>query len=420
MAIVVDAGTFASGTTTGDRAAQTPSLGGATPQLILFAGAGVDAAGGDAYLSFGAATGTTERAAVTFDAEGGATTTNVAHDLVTDACWIELANAGTLEGAVDLAAVAANSFTPTIDTAFAESRTVGWLAFAGFDGVSVGTLLLDADGPTGTDSVTGLSFQPDGVILFGYQTTVGTIEAGGEWSFGWSDGTNHRWWGMNSEDNVADTNTSTVLSNTRVWGSTNVSTGGTPNHGTVAMTADGFTVTRTGGTVDRNIGYVAWKGGRIKMIDTAFNGTAVTGAGFTPIAGLFMHSAPLTAYNSGAPGVVHAQGGIGWAVTQGKRFSTWIADEDALGTSDPHAVQSTAALAIQYDKETGATQDGGQDFVSWDSDGYTMIADDAAAGNYMIASLVFGQAASGSGEAQTSTSLRQALLRRRRANGRRR
>ena len=419
MAIVVDAGTFATGTGTGNLAAQTPSLGGATPQLILFAGAGKDTTGDDTYLSFGAATSTTERAAVTLDTEGGATTTNVAHDLVTDACWIELANASALEGAVDLAAVAANSFTPTIDTAFAESRTVGWLAFAGFDGVSVGTLLLDSNGPTGTDSVTGLAFQPDGVILFGYQTTVGTIEAGGEWSFGWSDGTNHRCLTLNSTDNAVDTAASTNFRNNAVWGRVNPAGEGFPDAATVAMTSDGFTVTRTAGTLDRYIGYVAWKGGRIKILDTAFNATAVTGAGFTPIAGLFLHGGPLTAYHT-TTGAAHAQGGLGWAVTQGKRLATWIADEDALGASDPHAVQSTAALAIEYDKETGATQDGGQDFVSWDSDGYTMIADDAAAGNYMIASLVFGQAAGGSGAAETSTSLRQALLRRRRANGRRR
>jgi len=398
--MIVDAGTFATGTGTGDLAAQTPSLGGATPQLILFMnGQPPTAVGADCSWCFGAATGTTERATCAAFTDDGQTTTDTGHLLATDSCLSRLLNVTTVDGSVDLAAVGADSFTPTIDNAFGESATVAWAAFAGLDGAKVGTVTASTDA-VATQAVTGVGFQPDLVVFFGVAATVGTIGAHNRYIIGWADGTTQRCLAMTSQDNVADVNSWGMIANDVAWAVLNPATGAVADAITLAsFDSDGFTFNRTVGTANWNFGYIAIKGVQKKTLDTAMrtdtNNQAVTGAGFQGEFLLTLYRPPVTAYETA--GSDHLEGGVGFAVSSTKRFATWCADEDALAASDTYSSQSVTKVAIDVDKETGASDEGDMDFVSFDADGFTLDQDTAAAQATLIAALVIGDVATGQG-----------------------
>jgi len=396
--MIVDAGTFATGTGTGDLAAQTPSLGGATPQLILLLNAQYQTAT-DMSWSFGAATSASERASCTAWADDAATTTDTAHLMVTDGCLVRLTDAATVDGAVDIAATGADSFTPTIDNAFAASATVGWAAFAGLDGAKVGTITASTDA-VATQAFTGVGFQPDLVIFFGVAATVGTIGANSRIVVGWADGTTQRCLAMVSRDGQTDVSSWGMIANDVAWAQLNVSSGAVSDAITLSsFDSDGFTINRTVGTANWNIGYIAIKGVQKKTLDTAMrtdtNNQSVTGAGFQGEFLLTLYRPPVTAYETA--GSAHLEGGVGFAVSSTKRFATWCADEDALAAHDTYNAQSGTRVAIDFDKETGAVDEGDVDFVSFDSDGFTLDQDTAAAQATLIAALVIGDVATGQG-----------------------
>lgn len=392
--MIVAAGTFATGTGTGDLAAQTPDLGGATPQLILFLNSQYISAT-DLAWGFGAATSSSERAACAVWADDAATTTDTAHVLQADACFARLLDGSTIDGLVDIAATGANSFTPTIDNAFGASATVGWVAFAGLDGAKVGTITASTDA-VATQAFTGVGFQPDLVLFFGVAATVGTIAPNSRMIIGWADGTTQRCLSMVSQDGVADVNSWGMIANDVAWAALNPATGAVSDAITLAsFDSDGFTVNRTVGTTNWSLGYIALKGLQKKTLDTAMrtdtNNQAVTGAGFQGEFLLTLCRPPVTAYETA--GSAHMEGGVGFAVSSSARFATWCADEDALAAHDTYTAQSGTRVAIDFDKETGAVDEGDMDFVSFDSDGFTLDQDTAAAQATLIAALVVGDAA---------------------------
>jgi len=398
--MIVDSGAFSTGTGTGDLAAQTPSLGGATPQLILFFNAQPHtAAAEDLCWQFGAATGTAERATCAVITDDAQTTTDTGHVLRADACLARLLNTSGVDGLLDLAAVGADSFTPTVDDAFNEAATVAWVAFAGLDGAKVGTVTASTDA-VNTQAVTGVGFQPDLVIFFGVAATVGTIGAHNRYIIGWADGTTQRCLAMTSQDAVADVNSWGMIANDVAWAVLNPATGAVADAVTLAsFDSDGFTFNRTVGTANWNFGYIAIKGVQKKTLDTAMrtdtNNQSVTGAGFQGEFLLTLCRPPVTAYETA--GSAHLEGGIGFAVSSTKRYANWAADEDALATSDTYVEQSATRCVIDFDKETGASDEGDMDFVSFDSDGFTLDQDTAAAQATLIAALVIGDAAAASG-----------------------
>lgn len=180
---------------------------------------------------------------------------------------------------------------------------------------------------------------------------------------------------------------------------------------------DGFTINKVVGGNTPILGYVALKGCQAKIVDSAMvagtTNQVVTGAGFQPRVVLQMIRPEVTASEEGTSSD-HAEWGAGWGVSSSQRFSMWAADEDNLATTDVYAAQSATRFAINFDKETGAVDEGDMDLVSLDADGCTLDQDTAAAAAIYLPLLFLGDAAANASVAGTSTALRSSLSRRRR------
>ena len=406
--MIVASGTFATGTGTGDLAAQTPDLGGATPQAILFCHAGNNNATNRVWC-IGAATATTERATGTSVIVDGAATTDTGHVLRDDAVLAMLNTTAAIDGLVDLAAVGADSFTPTIDDAFAASATIAYAAFAGLTDAEAATFALSASG----DQTVGSS-DWDAVIFFGTGAAVGAIAAQARIVVGFATATKNRCWVATAQDNVADTNNFSLISDDYCWAQLNAGTGAVVDGIRVNSLTGGIGLTRVAGTNTTNVGYLALKGVSADIIDSAMrtdtNNQTVTGASFTPEFLLSLLSPAATASDE-ATARTGMEGGIGWA-NGSAHYANWIGEADALAASDPFAAQSTTRMAIDRLISDGTSDEGDMSLVSFDSGGVTLDQDTAAAQATYMPLLLLGDEATAS-VAQTSTSLRRVTRRRR-------
>lgn len=404
--MIVDSGSFNTGTGTGDLAEQTPALGGATPQLILFM-----AASGDRNWGFGAASGTAARACYSTFIDDAATTTDTGHIMHSVACYSRMASTSAVDGLVDLASVGANSFVPTIDDAFAVSMTVYWVAFAGLTAAEVGTFQLT----TGADQTVGTS-DWDAVIFFGRGTSIGTAAAQ---TFvpmiGFATATKSRALCCSSQDNVADTNTFGIISDNYSWVSTNATNGNIAEGILVNSLTGGIGLTRVAGTTQYNIAYAAIKGVTADIVDSAHrtdtNNQTSPSVTFTPKFLFNISRPPVTASEEGTAST-HMEGGLGWAISTSKRYANWYAEADALAAHDPKAAESTTRCSIDFLRTDGTTDEGDMDFVSFNAGTVTLDQDTAAAQATYLPMLLLGDAGDVATN-QTSTTLRRTTRRRR-------
>lgn len=388
--MIADSGSFAGGTALGDLAAVAPSLGGEIPQLMIFANF-VPNSAGDLAISMGMASSPTERACFSAFVDDNAATSDSAHQLRTDAVLARLNTTTAEDGRLDLAAVGANSFTPTVDDAFASSPTIIWSALAGMTGAKVTTIQLAAGGNQTFDLGLGGAI-PDVLLFLGATPTPGSIQTHARFVLGWYDGTTQRCFGGLSRDARAAVDSFGLLSQTHPWVAFNAATGALSDSFVVTdLVANGFTINRDLGTNTPTIIVAALWGVSAKTLDTVFrtdtSDQPVTGAGFL---GEFLLtlSRPVTAFETASS--THLSGCIGLATGATKRFAGWFADEDAQDPSDPHAVQVNNRVAALYDLATGAVVQADMDFKSFDADGWTGDEITAAASNWIITSLLLG------------------------------
>lgn len=372
---------------------------GATPQLAILRHGGLS--GTDARMGFGAFTSSTERAGFTVFLNDAVTTSDTGSLLIADGCLPLLSASGTLDGQLDAVGFDATNVSVIPDNAFAGSNNVSCFLMAGLDAVKVGTFTLGAG--TGSQSFTPLSFQPDWMWFFGVSgVAAGTIAAHGRWAEGWSTVTANRCIAFNSRDARPDSQTDGLISDDYAWAALATTTGAVSDGFIVtSFNADGWTLNKLVGGNTPIIGYIAGKGCSAAIIDTAFrtdtNNITVTGASFTPKAVCQMVRPLATASEEGTS-TTGLTAGFGWATGATTRYSAWIGENDAEPTTDVYASQSTTLFASTFDMPTGATTQGSQELVSFDSGGVTL--DQVAAG--VVASyeplLLLGDAAAATGQ----------------------
>jgi hypothetical protein len=386
---------------TGTGTANIPVTGaGFLSKVVILMGVKTNASA-DAVVSLGAFTGPTERVAVGAKIDDGAATTASASGIMTDGCFIHPTTVPGVDGELDAVSLDADGFTVVPDNAFPNSARVHALCLGGDDltNVKVGTITLGAG--TGNQSFTGVGFQPDCLIFFYAKATNGTantLSAHAGIGLGFAKSSSERYAiGAGSQNNVADTNSRTLLMSNRciAMPSTTADTIAL-DADFVSMDADGFTINKVTGAGTPVIGYVALKGGQYKIGATAMrtdtNPQIVSDVAFLPSALMAMFAPEKTAVDTVAP-TAHWEWGVGFATAAAARGAIWTADEDALAVSDTYSQDSTSRVVLNFDKETGAVDGGDMDFTSFNSDGFTLDQDTAAAAAILVPYLVMGDAA---------------------------
>ena len=176
MAVSTKVGTFT--ISASDTAGTTQQITvGFQPKLILLWSMGqasaVDAVTNQtAQYGFGAAASTTVRQCVGGTSTHAAAAIDGGRIARTDACFATVTAAGAVDGLLDISAIDSTSFTVIVDDQFANTVRISYMAVGGSDITDVAMGAFAANTTAGTQDITGLSFQPDVLLTFGSASTT--------------------------------------------------------------------------------------------------------------------------------------------------------------------------------------------------------------------------------------------------------
>jgi hypothetical protein len=395
MALDSFVGNFALNTSEGNQAVTGV---GFRPKIVLFMPTPMTADGiqVDLRMAFGAGISSTERMVFEASSEDGQGTTDTASESSAALCLM-LNNVGTTTADVeaDLVTLDADGFTINITTAPGTAYRVGYMALGGADLTNVAIGDFAASNGSGNQSVTGVGFQPDGIIfVLNRRGSMGAAGGDAHLSLGFATSSSERGCiGMFSNSGAATSQTTRHQRTDACIISLGGSTGNENGLADfVSFDADGFTVNWSNAH-DPQVGYIAFKGGQYFVGNlTTQTGTgtfAETGVGFQGNAGIF--ASFCNAADAASAGVDHLERSVGFATLSTERFSIGGTDEDGQATSDVDGYNNDGLIYENYD--FAQTLEGSIDFSSWDADGFTLDQIDADPSANQMIYMIFGDAA---------------------------
>ena len=261
--------------------------------------------------------------------------------------------------------------------------------------LSVETGLFVADTADAVTTVSS-SFQGKAIILFGNPLTASSSGDAGNaaFSYGFSDGTNHRCIAWAGDTGVGATN---VGRSWRTDSALDILTDGTPTSARritgISFGATSFDITWDGTPAAAyRVGYMLLGGSDITNVivgthtlDTATGPDSISGLAFQPNFGIFIHSMMTAAGTS-----VRAGGGIGFATSATKEFAmAWNVDDAQTMAATFDSVGYVNAAATMAAILDGAeTVDLLADFTSWDSGGVTFNISNAPTAAWQVGYLL--------------------------------
>lgn len=392
MALDSFVGNFALNTSTGNQAVTGV---GFLPKIVLFLQTTRTADGvqADMQMGVGAGISSTERMTWEYNSEDAQGTTDTSSKSSGTLCLM-LNNPGsqTADIEADLVSLDADGFTVNITTAPTSAYRIGYFALGGTDLTNVDIGNFAASNSTGNQSVTGVGFQPDGIIFLNNQRT--SFSGGGDvrQCMGFATSSSERGCiGAFSENGIVTSNTTRHQRTNAciiVLGTTGAEIGLADF---VSFDADGFTVNWSNAN-DALIGYIAFKGGQYFVgsltTQTSTGNFAETGVGFQGEAGIFASFC-----NVADAGLVsHLDMSIGIVTGSANRFVIGGWDLGGQATSSVDGSQNDGLVYEHYDYSQ--IVEAAADFVSWGSDGFTlnMTNSEPATGKEVIY-MIFGDAA---------------------------
>lgn len=253
----VKAGTFA--LTTG--ASQTVTGVGFEPDFLMMAAVGQDGAlpqdGNHFIVGFGATDGTNERTVC--GTSQNAQATSVTHSYQrNDACLALLTRTGVIDGYSSLNTFNGDGFVLDHDNTYADTHAVIYLAIKGGNW-AVGNTDEETTAPTDF-SVTGLSFQPSGLITFATgESTVNSVTNDLKLAFGAAtSSTDQSSICCAADDNVGTTDSNSQLDRDEIHLRLNPTGGAVDGSAEFKQfNSDGFTLTQTDAGSSQLIHYIA-------------------------------------------------------------------------------------------------------------------------------------------------------------------
>jgi len=377
MAISVKTNNLTGPASTGNSSSTDP---GFQPKGLLIWN-GVQTATGassDAQFSIGVASSTTTENSGGYNSNDASASSDVVRIFsTTDVIRNTTAGATTLNLVATLTSFDATGFTLNWGTLATTSPLYNYLALGGADITNVNTGNFAANTSTGNQSVTGVGFQPNVIILFANLNTTSTQTNNNScFGIGVATSSTERW-----AIAVGMQNGQATMNNRRAFydnvcfmhpaaGSNNVEA----TADFVSMDTDGFTINWTDapGQADL-IGYMAIRGGQWKAgVDTQKTSTgtkATTGIGFTP-SGVLFGSVCDTNNNTI---VDNARFMVG--CTDGTRNTTvWTGDSDNVPDSIANTITSSTKCLVMATEAVSAspTTQAEANISTLDSDGFTL------------------------------------------------
>jgi hypothetical protein len=248
-----------------------------------------------------------------------------------------------------------------------------------------GNFTKDTDG-TGNQSVTSVGFLPKALILWTTGQTAAGFAANDILCIGYSDGATDRCWGRGNDDNVATTNSgrrsaAKIISIISDGGPTVVA-----EADLTTFDSDGFSLDWT--TNDANASIIHYLAlGAIDLtnaivlertVSTATGNVGYTGAGFLPEFALFLGIGTTITPTS----ATNYHGFMGAAVSATKR---WVyagcgQDGQTMG-SGVNAFRTQVTTHCFLHLNSANAEESAADFVSFDSDGFTLNWTNAGVAN---------------------------------------
>jgi len=323
--------------------------------------------------------GATDRIFLAQQSEDNVGTTNTDRGYRDDGVIGIISTGSVWDGRLDLQSFDSDGFTLVVDVVMGQNMRVHYLALGGtsLTNVTTGTFLMtDAEENL---AVTGVGFQPDEVLFFGYgennvppdlDTTLRGCTFGGM-----VDGSQQGYLSNASEDGAGTTRTQAACHmGSECHMRLNVSGAENADLAFVSMDSDGFTVDQVEADDDR-VAFMALKGGDYAVVEldsrTDTNDIVVSGLGFQPAAAIHLsaHAAEDDLQEHHQPDSTS----IGaWSATD-ERAVHVVRDEDDVATSD--VATATREDAI-YARVNGTPAFSARmDLKSIESGGFTCVMD---------------------------------------------
>ncbi len=332
--------------------------------------------------AFGAGISTTDRRAVCGQSVDNVTSAaNTAHRA--DAALCALFTGGGIDGLADHDAMLPTGFRLIIDDNFGFDLRVHYLAIGGSDLTNVATGMFTESATTGNQDITTVGFQPDAVVLF--SAMIGAdppgLQIDSTMMIGFAAGSgnpNDVVWAGGANDAVSPTQAISYNRAGESIGLFDAAVTLTNGRGEVdAWLSNGFSLDWTERAGSRRIHYVALKGGQHAVGDvltqTNTSQFSETGLAFSPMAGLFVsHN---KAQSTSDIVQDHDEWSLGSVTDASTRRAHCVLDEDAQAISD-------VGTGVEHDElycnlSTDTAIEGLMDVVSVNSDGWTLVMDDA-------------------------------------------
>ena len=377
MVLEAKSGTFTASASTGNQAVTGI---GFQPKAIIFFTIGNTVVGNrdNAVVVYGAASSSSARGASALHMVHEDNPSNVDSASRTTRCIIAINGAGTVIGEADFVSFDSDGFTVNWSTAFSNVQ-VHFLAIGGTDFSNAKVASFSKATSTGNQAITGVGFQPDLVLLFGDLMT-GDSSTHTSFFIGAAISSSSRWcYNSLSKNAFSGGNTARAQRTDRVVNQFDEDKILVASADFVSMDSDGFTInySTADGTASR-YHYIAMKGGQYDLGSFTQPGAtgnqAVTGVGFQPRGekyGNFNNAATTSLVNAGSFG-------IGSSTATAERNATTHGASDGVGDMEAESNDSvTRCIRMELANEIFT---GSADFVSHDSDGFTVNWDIVSGG----------------------------------------
>jgi len=400
MALSCKVGSFATGTGAVSSTVVVSDVG-FQPKVIFFMWNGrlesTDTVGRANHGSgFGVAISTTDRRCMTSLAQDTPTAMVTNHVQRDASCICTTTTADAIDGELDLQSMDSGGFTLVVDDQFATSVRVQYLALGGSDILNVKGGAFAKIGTTGTQNMTSVGFQADGLIMFGINSTSANAAVAIDCNnfLGWAQNASKQglWVGA-SNDAAANAQSISYLKDDQCVGHMNAAASAVENRAAfTGFTPTGFDLNWLSSSSSLyQIHYVAIKGCAVDigsfLTQTNTSTTIPARTGFEPKGGLIMsHCKPESTDNTAQD---DDEFSIGTFTSTSARQAMGRIDNDAAATAE-------VTTAVEYDAvyvsltDNGGTLQGLADVNAVTTTGFELIMDDADPAQAMMLYMVFG------------------------------
>lgn len=372
-------GSFTAKTSTGS---QSTTGIGFQPKIVFFFSHGATTTGTatNAPFMLGVATSSSDERSAFRVSGDNAGTSDVDGWNQNDCSLIIAGITGSVQIRADFTSMDADGFTLNYSTATGSAHIINYLALGGDTLTNVKTGQITEKLTTGSQSTTGVGFQPDALIMFaGYSTTSAPSSnaAGSNFTIGFASGANNQGVMAERGQDIAPggSNTARYQSASNIFAFVHDSTDTVPSLASLtSFDSDGFTLnwSAVSGSA-QYVFYVALKGGEYKV--GSFNQATSTGNQSVATSGVLPRAVWLQSFNNITTSsvVTSDRQSMGVAASSSDRFTLWYGDQDGQNPSQADSsLDQTKIIKMMTSGAGSPSTEASADLVSLNSNSFVI------------------------------------------------